>query len=67
MSDAMDATKDYRQVCSVCIDGKFVEINKIYYFSLCKIKLYKLYIQNIILLYNYHRIYNDSVYITFIN
>ncbi len=31
------------------------------------IKLYKLHIQNIILLYNYNRIYNYSVYITFKN
>ncbi len=31
------------------------------------IKLYKLHIQNIILLYDNQRIYNDSVYIIFIN
>ncbi len=40
----------------VCIDGKFVEINEI---IICT-KL-----QNITLLYNYH-VYNDSVYINWI-
>ncbi len=63
VSDAMDAAKD--QICSVCIDCKFVEINTIINFMSCQIKLYKLHIQNIILLY--HRTYKDSVYIIIIH
>ncbi len=53
-----------QKICSV---GKVVKINRNYIFLVMYKKLYKLHLQNIILLYNYNKIYNYSVNITFIN
>lgn len=47
------------------MSGEFVQINGIIVFLLT-IRLAKLHVQNTIVLHNYNRICNDSIYSTFI-